>query len=141
MRFRFLQWDFLGISISVLCAVHCVLLPLIFSSLSLMGATLLHNRWLEAAMIAGSFVTALLSFYKGCFAGHKSKAPLLLFIAGFGLLLLNQLHEAYTFYLIPAAAVLMIWAHYSNYRRCRQHCALVAPAKPPAKNKLAEEKE
>ena len=123
MRRRFLQWDLLGISVSVLCAVHCVVLPLVLSSLSIVGVSFLHNPWLEGAMIACSLIIGLMAFYKGCFVQHKAKWPILLFVAGFALLLLNQWNEQNAFYLIPAAAVLMIAAHYINYRRCQQSCA------------------
>ena len=124
MRLRFLQWDLLGISVSLLCAVHCVVLPLALSSLSILGGPLLHNRWLEGGIIACSFVIGLMAFYKGCFVQHKAKWPLLLFTAGFALLLINQWNEQNAFYLIPAATVLMVSAHYINYRRCQQSCSL-----------------
>ena len=121
---RLFQWDLLGISVSVLCAVHCVVLPLALGSLSLASGPLLHNRWLESGLIACSFLIGLAAFYKGCFVQHKARWPLLLFIAGFALLLVNQWNEQNTFYLIPAAAVLMVSAHFINYRRCRQSCRL-----------------
>lgn len=126
MRRRFFQWDVLGISVSVLCAVHCVVLPLALTSFTIVGVPLLHNPWLEAAIIVCSLLIGLMAFYKGCFVQHKVKWPVLLFVAGFVLLLVNQWNEQNAFYLIPAAAVLMISAHYINYRLCQQSCP--APA-------------
>ena len=124
MRFRFLQWDLLGISASVLCALHCVVVPIVLSSVSVISAPFLHQPWLEAALRFCSFIFGLLAFYKGCLQPHQSKWPVLLFVTGIALLVANQMTEQHTLYLIPAASVLMISAHYLNYRRCQQACNL-----------------
>lgn len=127
MRIRSVQWDLLGISVSVLCALHCVGLPLLLSSFTLLGSQWLHNPWLEVSMIVISLLLGVLSFYRGCFVQHKNKLPLLLFVPGVALLLLNQQNERHAFYLIPAATVLIAVAHFINYRKCRQSCATIRP--------------
>ena len=124
MRLRLLQWDVMGIAVSLLCGLHCVALPLFFSGFGLFGSSVLHNPWLEGATVLGSFVFGIAAFYKGCFLLHKNKLPLLLFTVGFGMLLSAQVYEQNAIYLIPAATLLMITAHVLNYRKCREGCCV-----------------
>lgn len=129
MRLKLLQWDVMGIAVSFLCALHCVALPLLFSSLGLWGGTVLHNPWLETVTVLGSLVFGVVAFYKGCFVQHKNKLPLLLFISGFGLLLAGQVYEQNALYLVAAATLLMITAHVLNYRKCREGCCVTTGPK------------
>jgi len=50
MNFK-INWDALGISASLACAIHCALLPLFLTSLPLFGINIIHNYWFEASMI------------------------------------------------------------------------------------------
>ena len=106
--------DWIGIGTSALCTVHCVVLPLMISSLPVAGINLLENFWIELAMICIALVVGIISFYKGCFKQHKNKKPLLVFITGFSFLICNQINE--NGFLILAASLLIIAAHFWNYR-------------------------
>ena len=46
-----INWDALGISASLACAIHCALLPLFMTSLPLFGVNIIHNPLFEALMI------------------------------------------------------------------------------------------
>ncbi|TSA43005.1 MAG: MerC domain-containing protein [Chitinophagaceae bacterium] len=50
MKIR-LNWDAMGIATSVLCAIHCALLPVIMSSLPIFGINIVHNVFFEWGMI------------------------------------------------------------------------------------------
>jgi hypothetical protein len=51
-----INWDALGITTSVLCAVHCALLPLLVASLPVLGINIIHNASFELGMIGLAFV-------------------------------------------------------------------------------------
>lgn len=121
-----LKLDWIGIGTSALCSVHCVLLPLVVSSLPVAGVNLLENFWLECAMIGIALLVGAISFYQGCFKKHKNKMPLILFALGFVFLLINQLKE--NTLLILSASFLIILAHSWNYTLLRKYrsCSLRA---------------
>ena len=50
-----LNWDALGITTSVACAIHCAVLPLFFSVLPLFGINIIHNIAFEAVMVMLAF--------------------------------------------------------------------------------------
>ena len=46
-----LNWGQGGIMTSVICAIHCALLPLIITSLPVLGVNIIHNAYFEWGMI------------------------------------------------------------------------------------------
>lgn len=114
-----MNWDRLGIATSVACAIHCALLPLIFTSFPVFGINLIHNAIFEWMMIALAFFVGLYSLKHGYLKHHRSVLPVLLFTAGFAMLLTKQFFHSYEYYLLFPAVVLMIGAHYKNYRLCQ----------------------
>ena len=85
-----INWNALGVSAAVACAIHCALLPLFISTLPLFGINILDNIYFEAGMMLTAFfdrglyiVTrisktsssscAVISFYRGDIAvGHQA---------------------------------------------------------------------
>lgn len=112
-----LKWnlDALGIGASLICALHCALLPLLLTVLPVMDLHL--PGYIEYILLA-------LSFIAGCGAilrGRRRLLLLLLFGAGFtGLLtghfLLEDLWEAL---LVMVGAAFIIAAHLVSMRDCR----------------------
>ena len=49
MKLR-INWDAIGISASIACAIHCALLPLFLTSLPLFGINIIHNLVFEIGM-------------------------------------------------------------------------------------------
>ncbi len=74
MKFR-INWDALGITASVACAIHCALLPLFLSSLPLFGVNIIHNLAFEAGMVLLAFCIGTYSFYHGYKKHHHSFMP------------------------------------------------------------------
>jgi len=118
--------DLFGISTSIICAIHCAVLPFFISSMPFWVSVITKNSWVELVLIGSSFVIGAFAFYKGCFIQHKRKLPLSLFSTGFAFLLLHQVTAWFTLILIPAATLLMISAHLMNFVYCRKHknCSL-----------------
>ncbi len=119
-----LNWDMMGIATSVACAIHCALLPVLVSSLPLMGIDLVSNPYFEWGMIALAFFVGIYSLLHGYRTHHHSIHPVLLFTVGFLFLLLKQVFHAHSVWFLLPAVVLIISAHYINFTLCRKsRCA------------------
>lgn len=115
------NWDALGITTSLACAIHCALLPLFLSSLPLFGINIIHNLLFEYGMISLAFLIGSYSLYHGYKKHHHSLTPLIIFSLGMAFLLAKQIwHEKELFFLIPAV-LLIVSGHTINYRACRVH--------------------
>jgi hypothetical protein len=120
MKLR-MNWDALGITTSLACAIHCAILPLFVSVLPLSGVNIIHNLAFEAGMVLLAFSIGAYSLYHGFRKHHHHKLPLLLFIGGILLLTLKLFFIHYETWLLIPAVVFIITAHYLNYRFCRVH--------------------
>lgn len=116
-----INWDALGITASMACAIHCAVLPLFLSSLPLFGINIIHNLAFESGMILLAFGIGSYSFYHGYRKHHHSKTPFLLFGAGMILLVLKLFFIHYQTWLLIPAVALIVTAHFLNYRLCRVH--------------------
>lgn len=116
-----INWDALGISASVICAIHCAVLPLFMASLPLFGVNIIENVAFELGMIALAFVIGVYSLRHGYKFHHHKKLPLLLFATGIFFLILKQVYLQYHALLLVPAVICIISAHLVNYRYCRNH--------------------
>ncbi len=116
-----INWDALGIGASLACAIHCALLPLFLSSLPLFGVNIIHNTFFEVGMILLALGIGSYSLYHGFRRHHHSVLPLSLFFSGFVFLVLKQFFISYETWLLVPAVILIISAHFFNYRFCRVH--------------------
>jgi hypothetical protein len=120
MKFK-INWDALGITTSIACAIHCALLPLFISSLPLFGVNIIDNVAFEYGMILLAFVVGVNALYHGYKKHHHSLFPILLFSLGIVFLLAKQQwHQWQLWFLLPAV-VFIVAAHFINYRYCRGH--------------------
>jgi len=115
-----LNWDVLGIATSTACAIHCALLPLLVSSLPIFGINIIHNSFFEWLMIGIAFFVGAYSLYHGYKKHHASHTPMIIFLIGFIFLVLKQFFEQYEYLFLSIAVVLIISAHYFNYRFCQR---------------------
>lgn len=116
-----LNWDGVGIFTSVLCAIHCGLLPFVLPALPLFGINIIHNPFFEWLMIAIAITVGAYSLYHGFIKHHRSKTPILIFAIGACFLIAKQWFTAYEYYFLALAVGLIITAHYRNYRMSRVH--------------------
>jgi MerC mercury resistance protein len=119
--FKNWNWDAIGISASLACAIHCALLPLFFSSLPLLGINILHNYQFEFGMILVSFAIGAYSLYHGYKKHHHSFKPIILFSIGIAIMFSRMVFREIELYLLFPAAILIIYAHVNNHMRCRVH--------------------
>lgn len=125
MGFR-INWQALGISASIICAIHCALMPLLLTSLPLFGVDLIENFWLEMLLLSVAFIIGLVSLWHGYRKHHHRLVTLLIFSAGISLFLVHQLTKIphSDLLLILPGVIFILTAHYLNYRLCRKanHC-------------------
>ncbi len=115
-----LNWDSLGIATSIACAIHCVVLPLVLTSLPLFGINIIHNIVFEWGMILLAFFVGVYALAHGYKTHHRNPTPVLLFSAGFVLLVTKQFFIDTEIYFIIPAVTLIISAHLLNYKLCRK---------------------
>ena len=115
-----INWDGLGIFTSVACAIHCAILPLIATSLPLFGVNIIHNGYFEWTMIGIAFVIGSYSLFHGYIKHHRSLLPVAIFSVGFIFLIAKQFFAGLEIALLIPAVMLIISAHYFNYRLCQK---------------------
>lgn len=119
-----LNWDALGIATSIACAIHCAILPIVVTSLPVLGVNIIHNAFFEWAMIALAFAVGSYSLFHGYVKHHRALMPVLIFSAGFVFLVLKQFYVRYEIPFLIIAVVFIISAHFYNYRLChRSKCS------------------
>jgi hypothetical protein len=116
-----INWDAMGVTVSVACAIHCAILPLAISSLPLFGINIIENPLFEYGMIALAFVVGSYSLYHGFKKHHHSWMPFILFSFGMFFLIIKQIFHDWHLYLLIPAVVLIILSHFLNYKFCRRH--------------------
>jgi hypothetical protein len=115
-----INYDALGIAASVACAIHCAVLPLVLTSLPVLGINIIDHMGFEYTMIFLAMVIGFYSLWHGYRLHHRSLFPSLLFGAGIVLLFLKQAFHEYQLYFLIPAVCLIVAAHLINYRGCRK---------------------
>lgn len=116
-----INWDALGITASLACAIHCALLPLFFTSLPIFGINVIENNVFEMIMVFLAFVIGSYSLFHGFKKHHHSLGPIIIFTAGFVFLVLKLFFIEYENWLLIPGVSGIIFAHIINYRSCRVH--------------------
>ena len=116
--------DWLGIAASTACAVHCMLVPIVLVTGTVLPASLLEGETFHLAMVWMILPAAIVAFGVGCWQ-HKDKWVFGLGAAGLTGIILSAtvLHDLVgetgeRVGTLVSAAVL-IFAHYRNYQLCR----------------------
>ena len=74
--------DFLGISASIICAVHCILPPVLISYSAFNFLPFLENPLFELILLGSALLFALASLWPS-YKDHSVKTPLVLAIFAF----------------------------------------------------------
>lgn len=116
-----LNLDFFSIVVSLLCALHCILLPLVFSTLPLWGFEVLENSAIEWASIILTLGAGGEAIRKGYTRFHRSRSIVFVFLVGFALMTgANWTEGAATEMVLKGAgALLVIGAHLGNWQKSR----------------------
>ena len=119
-----INWDALGITTSLACAIHYAVLPLLLTSLPLFGINIIDNVSFEYFMIFLAMGIGAVALLHGYVKHHHRLLPLYIFLAGMALLLAKQYWHNLQYWLLAPAVVAIITAHYLNFRYCKKanHC-------------------
>ncbi|MEN9445520.1 MAG: hypothetical protein RL728_32 [Bacteroidota bacterium] len=115
-----INYDTLGIAASVACAIHCAVLPLVITSLPILGINIINNFWFEIFMIVLAMCIGLYSLTHGFKKHHHSRLPIIIFMGGMVLLMLKQILHAFQLWLLVPGVTLVIIAHYLNFIKCKK---------------------
>lgn len=122
MRTRLkINWDAVGISASMACAIHCALMPLVFTSFPVFGVNIIENARFEYLMAAAAFLVGSYSLYHGRKKHHHSWLPMIIFSIGILLLVAKIVWHEWSLVLLLPAVGAIVTAHYLNFRLCRGH--------------------
>ena len=124
--------DNMSIGLSMLCAIHCLALPVILALLPSLGALQLQNEAFHTWMLVAVIPISLYALTMGC-KKHRSYGLLLLGSSGLLLLILavllghdiaGQLGEKM---LTVLGSMIIVLAHWKNFRLCKNHINCAKP--------------
>jgi len=113
--------DHAGMTASILCAVHCAIVPLLITLLPLAGLGFLANPLVEWSMIIFALFVGCFAIGSSYFRIHHQLLPVLVLIAGFLVIIAGHIwvrgwREAI---IVPIGGLLIATAHFINYRYAR----------------------
>jgi hypothetical protein len=120
MRLK-INWDALGISASIICAIHCALLPVLLTSLSVFGVNIIENIFFEFGMIILSLIIGIVSLSHGFKKHHHNFLPITLFIFGITFLIFKEIWRFWQFPFLFLAVFLIIISHFINYNLSKKY--------------------
>ncbi len=130
-RFFDWHWDSVGFGVSLLCAFHCMLLPLILTLGIFAGAHWLMNPLGEWIFTGTSIVIASWSLLRSYSNKHRNVIPLLIATLGFlGLFLAQTIIVSNKHGLMAIAGGLIAYAHYYNWQLMHQPKQSVKGTRP-----------
>lgn len=112
--------DKLGIWASSLCALHCLLLPILIPLLPFIASLFFAQAWFEKTILSMSMIVGFCALFIGFYKYHRQIYPLYSLFLG-GLIYWNKdiFGESYEPFTIAAGAFLIIVAHITNMRLCK----------------------
>ncbi len=115
--------DWIGASASMLCAIHCALLPLVITLLPMSGLAGESHLLVDLSLLVVSLTVAMLSLRNGYLKHHHRWGAIRLAIAGFLVLFVGIIlhEEAYGRYVMALGGTLVAVSHIWNARLCK-HC-------------------
>jgi len=107
--------DKLGVGVSLLCAVHCAALPLIISSLPLLGLKIFGNPLIETSIILLSLIIGIISLSTS-YVKHKNWIPMLIIVWGFALIFTGHflISDTVEWIFLSIGGLTVATAHYCN---------------------------
>ena len=118
MKVLNINLDILGVAASMLCAIHCLLLPFLLTFGTVGGLAWMENPLFEWIIILTSIFLACLSLFQSYRFKHRNSRPFLIVSIGFSLLFFSQLTQNHSVeHLIMAfGGIIIASAHLYNWK-------------------------
>ena len=117
--------DRMGIWASSLCALHCLLLPVLIPVVPLVGASFFAQDWFERTLLSVSLIVGFWALLSGFYRYHRQIYPVYGLLLG-GIIYWNKdiFGEAYEPVAVTLGALLIVSAHVLNLKLCQscQNC-------------------
>ena len=115
--------DKFGISASLLCAIHCAMMPVLLPIAALAGLGFLWTPAFEAVMILIALAVGAYSITNGYLKIHQTLYPMLFLVGGFLLIIGSKtiFDHALEHVLLPVGSLLIVVSHWLNWRLYKQH--------------------
>jgi hypothetical protein len=112
--------DLLGTCLSLVCALHCLSVPLLVTVLPLVGAGMLLGGWLEVLLIAASVALATGSLCYG-FRRHRRWRVLIALGAALTMLAVRRFlaSEPFELLCVVMGAAVLAGGHFLSHYLCR----------------------
>jgi len=118
MRKKNQTFDIIACTSSILCAIHCAVIPILISFSTLTGLHFLSNSYIEGSFIMLGIVFVLISLVPSFIRVHQKLKPLIIAAIGFAFIALGRLdlNEIWEVLNTVTGAFLVAFAHYSNWK-------------------------
>jgi len=114
--------DRIGITATSLCALHCILLPVLLPILPLLGLNFLADHAWEHVFLLFTAVLGGVALYSGYKRYHRKTYPFILLILGVSIYWIkHDYSETLEPYFIFSGAALIISAHFINLKLCNNY--------------------
>ena len=110
--------DLIALTSSIICAVHCAVVPLVIATASLSGLHFIENSYIEWFFIGLGLLFIAISLYPSYKKIHQSFKPLCFASLGFLILAMSRLDftEIWEISTTVSGALLIAIAHYLNWK-------------------------
>ncbi|MFT5757975.1 MAG: hypothetical protein ACI9LM_002712 [Alteromonadaceae bacterium] len=111
--------DRIGITATSLCALHCIMLPLLLPTLPLLGLSFLADHAWEHVFLAITAILGSFALYSGYKRYHQQRYPFYLLAAGIIIYWIkHDFSESIQPIFIFIGASLIVSAHFINLKLC-----------------------
>ncbi|WP_371195666.1 MerC domain-containing protein [Glaciecola sp. SC05] len=113
--------DKLGVWVSAMCALHCIMLPILIPAIPLLASSFVAQGWFEGSILTISIIVGFAALLIGFKQYHRQIYPIYSLSLG-ALIYWNKdiFGEAYEPFTIAIGAGFIIAAHLINLKLCRQ---------------------
>ncbi len=118
--------DRIGITATSLCALHCILLPVLLPALPLLGLSFLADHSWEHVFLIFTAILGSVALFSGFKRYHRKLYPFYLLFLGVGIYWIkHDFSKELEVYFIITGASLIVAAHFINLKLCNscKECA------------------
>ncbi|MBT1450195.1 MerC family mercury resistance protein [Glaciecola sp. XM2] len=113
--------DKMGVWVSAMCGIHCLILPILLPALPIIASTFVAQDWFERSILTISIIIGFAALFIGFRQYHRQLYPM--YSLGLGAVIYwnkDIFGHDYEPFTVAAGALFIIAAHLINLRLCKQ---------------------